>query len=76
MREKILKYICERVGEQSAELDGDSKLEDIVDSITFVNIVVDIEDEFDFEFEDDMLIVSKFETVNDFINYVLSLVEE
>lgn len=43
-----------------------------LDSITFIKTVVELEHEFDFEFEDDMLLITKFSTVKSMIEYVES----
>lgn len=58
----------------------DSKIKDVtlktafggaaVDSITFINIVVALESEFDFEFDDDMLLLTKFDTIKSMLEYV------
>ena len=45
-----------------------------LDSISFIKIVVDFEGEFDFEFEDEMLLITKFPTVKSMIEYVESMV--
>lgn len=42
-------------------------------SLKFVKFLIDIEEEFDIEFDDDLLDFAKFETVNDIINYIASL---
>lgn len=41
-----------------------------LDSITFIKIVVSLESEFDFEFDDDMLIVTKFPNIKTMVEYV------
>ena len=41
-----------------------------VDSITFVTLVVALEGEFNFEFEDEMLLISAFPTIQSIIDYV------
>lgn len=41
-----------------------------VDSITFIKIVIALEGEFNFEFDDDMLLISTFPTVKSIIDYV------
>lgn len=43
-----------------------------IDSISFVEIVVAIENEFQIYFEDEMLIFGRIEKVEDFTNYVVS----
>lgn len=76
MREKILSYIQDSVKEQSIELQLDSILADLIDSITFVKMVVSLEEEFDLEFEDQMLIISKFEKTEDLVDYVKSRLDK
>lgn len=41
-----------------------------VDSLSFIKIIVDLEQEFGFEFEDEMLSFLAFPTVKAMINYV------
>lgn len=48
--------------EKSITINCDSALADILDSITFIKIVVALEGEFDFEFDDEMLLITKFPT--------------
>lgn len=43
-----------------------------IDSITFVKIVVSLEEAFDFEFDDEMLLFTAFPTLRSMINYVES----
>ena len=45
-----------------------------VDSITFIKIVVALEGEFDFEFDDEMLLLTKFDTIKSMLEYVESKV--
>lgn len=72
MKDKILSCIQGSVKEQAIELHPDSILTELIDSITFVKMVVALEGEFDFEFEDEMLSVSKIKKVEDLLNYVES----
>jgi len=44
-----------------------------IDSITFIKLIVNIENEFEIEFEDEALLVEKYETIEDMHNYVLTL---
>ena len=46
-----------------------------VDSITFIKIIVMLECEFEFEFDDEMLLITKFPTVKSMIEYVASKVQ-
>lgn len=41
-----------------------------IDSITFIKIIVALEEAFDFEFDDEMLLISKFPTIESMIEYV------
>lgn len=70
MREKILSCIQECVGEEPEKVQSSDILADIVDSITFVKIVVELEEKFNFEFEDEMFTVTKMKTVGDLVDYV------
>ena len=45
-----------------------------VDSITFIKIVVALEGEFNFEFDDEMLLITAFPTIKSMIDYVESKV--
>jgi len=42
------------------------------DSIIFIRIIVQCETQFDFEFEDSMLLMSKYSDLNEFISYILT----
>lgn len=75
MKEKILSYIQNSFKEQPSELRLDSVLAEVTDSITFIKLVVALEEEFDFEFEDEMLSVARIEKVEDLVNYVESCLE-
>ncbi len=41
-----------------------------LDSITFIKMIVALECEFDFEFDDEMLIITEFPTVKSIVEYV------
>ena len=43
-----------------------------VDSITFIKTIVALESEFDFEFDDEMLLMTKFDTIKSMLEYVES----
>ena len=72
MKEKILLCIQDSVKEHSIELCLDSVLAESIDSIAFVKMIVALEIEFNFEFEDDMLSVSNNKKVEDLVKYVES----
>jgi len=43
-----------------------------IDSILFIRLVVQCETEFNLQFEDEMLLITKFPDVNTYVNYVQS----
>lgn len=43
-----------------------------LESINFITIIVEIEDHFEIEFDDENMILSNYETVGDFVKYVES----
>lgn len=45
-------------------------------SISFIKIIVDVENEFDIEFDDEKLSTNDFQTVNDLCNYISSSTNE
>jgi acyl carrier protein len=65
----LSKYIDLKV--PADELTTASKLENIgVDSISFMKVVVAIEQTFDFEFRDEDLIIDNFECIGNVIHYI------
>lgn len=74
MEERVLNQIRVALNEKSIEIQHDSNLADVLDSITFIKIVVALESEFDFEFDDEMLLITKFPTVKSMVEYVQSKV--
>ena len=54
----------------------DSTLEQLgMDSLVFVQILLEIEDEFDLELDDDFLVMDDVGTINDMIQKILRLKE-
>jgi acyl carrier protein len=76
MKEYVFKQIQTVLNEKSLIIQYDSNLGDILDSITFIKIVVALEGEFGFEFDDEMLLITKFPTVKSMIEYVESKVND
>ncbi len=66
----IISNISEKVSD-SITLDMDLNRAGI-DSITFISTIVGLESEFDFEFDDEMLLITKFSTLRSMIEYVES----
>lgn len=55
------------------EVDMQSRLADTgMDSVTFIKIIASLEEQFDFEFENEVLSLKAFEKVSDLIDYVES----
>lgn len=47
----------------------------IVNSLGFVSIVIELETEFDIEFDDDMLLISSYENIGQLVDYISKKVE-
>ncbi len=75
MEETIFEFIKENVKGTGIEVQIDSVTSESIDSITFVKMVVALETEFDFEFDDEMLSVAKFETIGQLVEYVKARIE-
>ena len=68
---KVCQIIWDSLEDTNLELFDDTSLESLsFDSITFIKCVVDIETAFEFEFDDDMLLLSAFNVVGDLVGYV------
>jgi acyl carrier protein len=72
MKERILKKMQDVLNDKSIVLNYDSVLSDLLDSITFMKMVVALEGEFDIEFDEKILLIENFPTVDSMINYVES----
>ena len=69
----IISSLSEKVSDNiSLDMDFNSAG---IDSITFVTTIVALESEFDFEFDDEMLLITKFPTVKSMVEYVESKVK-
>ena len=76
LQQKAYEIIISNLDVQvSEDLKIDSELTDIgFDSITFIKTVVALESEFDFEFDDEKLLITKFPTIKTLIKYVEAMV--
>lgn len=52
------------------------KIHDYFDSVEFINLLVQLEEEFDMVFEDEYLTIDKFVYIEDIINYVKKRVSQ
>lgn len=78
MIEKIIMVILEQlnVNLTKEQVSESSKLEDIgVHSLNFVQVIVALEDEFNVEFDDNELEISRFHTVQDLYEELVTLIE-
>lgn len=70
---KIITMIAETLEIKEDELNCEADLREMgIDSISFIRIVIALENNLDFEFDDENLTVERFNTLQDLINYVVS----
>lgn len=71
----VLESLNSLIGEK--EIDHDSQLLDLgVDSITFIRLVVDLEDKFDFEVDDEDITLDNFATLSKILELLLKYLEK
>ncbi len=76
MQERILEILSEYC-EEALTYNGDSMMEDgIIDSFTVINVVSDLEDEFDIEIDAKYVISENFRNKEAIIALVQKLLEE
>lgn len=77
IQKRAFDVIVENLNEMSLDnLSIDTDFSSIgLDSITFIKTIVGLECEFDFEFDDEMLLITKFPTIRTMIEYVESKVK-
>ena len=70
--ERALQVIQDNLTEK-VDVKLEDNLQDLdINSITFIQIIVNLESEFDFEFEDEKLLFTEFPTIKDMVDYVVS----
>lgn len=76
VQKRAFKTILSNInGEQLDNISLDTHFSQIgIDSISFIKVIVDLESEFDFEFDDEMLQFMRFPTIRRMIEYVESKV--
>lgn len=73
---KIFDTLVSVIDFKECDITLETELSNInIDSITFIKIVVALENEFDFEFDDDMLAIIKFPTIKSLITYIESMIK-
>ncbi len=76
MEEKVLEILEEHC-EEALDYDGDSMMEDgVIDSFTVINVVSDLEEEFDIEIDAKYVIAENFKNKEAIIAFVRRLMEE
>lgn len=71
IKDEIINLIYRQEREREIEVTEDSNLNDIgIDSIGFIAMVVEIEERFEFEFDDDKLNNKCFQKVSELISYI------
>ena len=74
--EKVLEILEEHC-EEALDYDGDSMMEDgVIDSFTVINVVSDLEEEFDIEIDAKYVIAENFKNKEAIIALVRRLMEE
>ncbi len=70
-KERLIEIISDVLDVDLSNDDLSKPMDEIgINSINFIKLVVKCEALLDFEIEDDMLLISKFENLNDFIDYM------
>ena len=70
--ERVLQIIKENLSEEK-NINAEDLLQDLeISSIIFIQIIVALENEFNFEFEDEKLLFTEFPAAKDMIDYVIS----
>ncbi len=61
----------------SKKIDQIESTDNLVDlgmnSITFIKLIVNIEKKYNIEFSNDIMIMDRFRTINDFVEYIFSV---
>ena len=71
LKNELIKQIADILELDAEKIHPEQTLEELeVDSIIFILFVVMCETSFGLQFEDEMLLLSKFETIGDFMAYV------
>lgn len=69
IEEKVRKYLAEIMEDESLMM-VDVNQELGIDSISFVRVVIELEEEFNFEFNEFDLNIQSFQKISDFVKYV------
>ena len=71
MKEKIIEIIRNACALEENDIALETKLHDLsLDSLSFIEAIVNIEEEFSIEFEDEVLYIGGWEKIEDIVLYV------
>lgn len=75
--EEIIKLIID-IGELSDNIGLDTTFDEIkLDSIKFITIIIEVETNYEIEFDDVNMLVNNYESIGDFVEYVkMKIVKE
>lgn len=69
--DKVIALISDMTGQKNNKLSGSTTLTELgLDSITFIKLIVNLEEMFDFEFDDNMLLFTAYPNIQTMIDYV------
>ena len=72
IKEKIIRIIKENTSGFTGEINETSSFKELgYDSISFIKTILAIEDGFGFEFDDEYIIISKYQCIGDMVDYVI-----
>ena len=75
MKEKIYAIIKKFVGNHSNVNDDALLMEIGIDSVTFISMIIEIEEEFNIRFDDMQLIYDNYKTIGQFIEMIIHMIE-
>lgn len=67
---KLLEELSEGGINAEVQYTEDKILEDSIDSIVYIEFIVEIEERYGFEFDDDKLEISQFESITELAKYI------
>lgn len=76
MKEEIFSVIKQKIG-SSADMNDDTALTEIgIDSVEFITMIIEIEEEFNIRFEDMQLVYDNYRTIGQLVSVVQQVIEK
>lgn len=77
-RENVKKQVLEMLGSIGVDLEesNDESINVELDSLQFISLICDLEEKYGIRFEEDELIMEKYESMNAFIDVVVDKIAE